>query len=55
MAIVFENVTAEIAPPATAGEAAPAQQQTQQGPDPLEALRHALALMAERQARLLAD
>ena len=54
MAIVFENVTAEIAPPSTAAESTQAPQ-TQAGPDPLETLRHALALMAERQARLHAD
>lgn len=54
MAIIFEDVTAEIAPPPAAAEAAPAQQ-AQANSDPLETLRHALALMAERHARLRAD
>lgn len=54
MAIVFEDVTAEIAPPPAAAEATQAPQ-AQAGPDTVETLRHTLALMAERQARLHAD
>ncbi|WP_213955777.1 MULTISPECIES: hypothetical protein [unclassified Variovorax] len=54
MAIVFEDVTAEIAPPSAPAETAPTQQ-AQASHDPLETMRHALALMAERQARLHAD
>jgi hypothetical protein len=64
--IVFEQVSAEIAPSSTA-QAAQAGQVAQMAPqaeasqaspsDPrsLEQVRHALALLAERRARLQAD
>jgi hypothetical protein len=70
--IVFEQVSAEIAPSSTAqaaqagqvgqmgqmGQGAPLAEASQASPsDPraLEQVRHALALLAERRARLQAD
>lgn len=56
MPIVFDEVTADIAPPADAaagpGSAAAPQASA---PDPVEQVRQALALLREREARLIAD
>ena len=57
MPIVFDEVTADIAPPA---DAAPAPSGDAAAPsfdsaDPVEQVRRALALLREREARLIAD
>lgn len=57
MPIVFDEVTADIAPPADsrgAAEDAPGAGDTPP-PDPLATLRRTLAVLAEREARLRAD
>ena len=57
MPIVFDEVTADIAPPADAAPdasgnaAAPGSDNA----DPVEQVRRALALLREREARLIAD
>ncbi|MEC5397612.1 hypothetical protein [Uliginosibacterium sp. H1] len=55
MPIVFEEVTGEIAPPpAPAGNSSPSASATGQADDD-NALRHQLALLAERAQRLQVD
>ena len=57
MPIVFDEVTAEIAPPAESRSGAqddPGAREAPQ-PDPVATLRRALALLAEREARCRAD
>lgn len=56
MPIVFDEISAEIAPPS--GTAGAQQQQAPDAaaaPDPVEQVRQALALLREREARSLAD
>ena len=56
MPIVFEEISAEIAPPQdAAGAASQPPPPPGEAADPLETLRHALALLGERALRLVAD
>lgn len=57
MPIVFDEVTAEIAPPAeTSGRGGTQEPSARDAaPDPVEQVRHALALLREREARSRAD
>ena len=57
MPIVFDEVTAEIAPPpeSAAGSTTTAPGARPEAPDPVEQVRHALALLHEREARAIAD
>lgn len=56
MPITFDEVSAEIAPPGADAQAAPARPAAPAaGPDPVEQVRRALALLREREARAVAD
>jgi len=58
MPIVFDEISAEIAPPAGGTEAGAGSAPTAppgDAPDPLEQVRRALTLLREREARSLAD
>lgn len=57
MPIFFDEVSAEIAPPdaAAAADGARRAPAPAAAPDPVEQVRHALALLREREARAVAD
>lgn len=57
MPIFFDEVSAEIVPPDAAAPADGARRAPAAGatPDPIEQVRHALALLREREARAVAD